>query len=352
MHGTEINNAVAEGLARVSGHVAACRSKLISGLAEGPHAALLGEYFERGKMFRATLVFLGASAVGGDPLQVTMAAEAIELCHGASLIHDDIIDGAGERRGLRALHLRKDLSTAIVLGDYLLLRAFAALTEAKTYFDAAQVLEAIAVVSELGQECCRGQVDELDRSEAPQVDPAEYLMIVERKTASLFAAAVTIGPILMSRPPSEIEALRVYGRSLGIAYQIFDDVLDLIGDVADLGKPVGNSLEQGRPLLPLIYLQEARRGDFGRRRPEALDRKSMAGLLHQEGVFGRVRAMQDQHIAAALAAVESLPRSRDVETLRTFAAYTANWLPRASESLAGNWSLPPTESAAACSLRP
>jgi geranylgeranyl pyrophosphate synthase len=228
---------------------------VIGRLAEAPTGALLVKYFQRGKMLRALLVFLGAAAAGVDPAMVSVAAEAVELLHGGALVHDDIIDEAGQRRGLPALHTQVGTKAALVLGDYLLLRCFAVLGEARVSHAPERVLEALTRLSHCAQDCCRGELDELEASAQP-ISEETYFGIVEGKTAALFAAAAVVGAILGGGDRSAIEALHTFGLSLGTAFQLRDDVLDLIGEARTLGKPVANSLGQGRPLLPLVYLQK------------------------------------------------------------------------------------------------
>ena len=301
-----------------------CRNNIIAGLLKIPFSSVLAQFFEAGKMLRALLTFITASSVGSDPAEVTMAAEAIELLHGASLVHDDIIDGAVERRGRPALHIQVGVATALVLGDYLLLRSFNVLGEAQAVCQPQRVLEALNVLSHYAQECCRGQVEELvPLDHATSED--EYFFTVQRKTASQFAAAATVGGILGGGTLSEIDALSRYGQSLGTAYQIHDDMLDLVGQPRTLGKPVGISLAQERPMLPLIYLHKygslVAREEYRRLRLSGCDRLELVALLDQEKIFARVKATQEHYIAHALKALEDLHSSDEVEALQVVALY-------------------------------
>jgi len=308
-----------------------CRRRLVSRLRNAPAGAALGEYLGRGKMLRASLVFLSCAAVGGDPERALMAAEAIELIHGGSLVHDDLIDEADERRGLPALHRRVGESAALVLGDYLLIRAFDALGEARGLHPADRVLEALRTLSHLAQECCRGQLEELDLSDQP-VSEEGYLSIIRGKTAAPFMAASVLGALLGGGTDEEIARLRQYGLSLGIAFQIYDDVLDVAGAEDALGKPVGNSLAHGRPMLPLIYLRQDGASEEAlrqvRRAGSPLDR--VMGLLEAHGVLDRVRATQEAFIDAAIASVAGFAPSTDVEILRALPIQATAWWAPAS----------------------
>ena len=174
-----------------------------------------------------------------------MAAEAIELLHGASLFHDDIMDHAAERRGMASLHEQLGVAQALVIGDDLLLRAFAALADASPRHSPEVVLQAMQALNQLARTCCRGQFEELRATR--WISEEQYFAIVEGKTASPFIAAGVLGVLLGGGTQSQLAQIRIYAREMGIAFQIHDDLLDLVGEPGSMGKPVGNSLSQGRP---------------------------------------------------------------------------------------------------------
>ncbi len=303
-----------------AGSVDRTRDALRARLADAPAGDILCEYFERGKMLRAQLVFASSAAVGGDPDEVAVGAEAIELLHAASLFHDDIVDGAAERRGLASLHERLGVGRALVVGDDLLLRAFAALGDARACHPPTRVLEATDALNQLARACCRGQFAELcaDR----WISEEQYLAIVRGKTAAPFIAAGLLGVVLGGGTSAHAGRIRVYAEEIGVAFQIGDDLLDLIGEPGMLGKPVGNSVAQGRPMLPLIYLRQVDpdlaagwQGRVDRGRPQA-----GAALLDERGVLTRVRNAQRAHVDAALAAISQFPVPAGVHELRALAA--------------------------------
>jgi geranylgeranyl pyrophosphate synthase len=303
-----------------------CRRRLVSRLCDAPSGPILGEYFERGKMLRASLVFLACGAVGGDPQDALMAAEAIELIHGAALFHDDLLDEADQRRGLPALHRRAGRSAAMLLGDFLLVRAFDALGEARELHPADRVLDAVRTLSQLAQECCRGQLEELELSNRP-VSEASYLSIIRGKTAAPFMAASVLGALLGGGTAQQIEKLRQYGLSLGMAFQIYDDLLDVAGTEGNLGKPIGNSLAHGRPMLPLIYLRQDGVPEEALRQIEGPGGAlaHVRALLESHGVFHRVRATQEAFIDAAIAAVAGLAPSLEAEVLWALPSQATAW---------------------------
>jgi geranylgeranyl pyrophosphate synthase len=265
-------------------------------------------------MLRAQLVFAAATAVGGDAEDVVLAGEAIELLHGASLVHDDIMDDAALRRGLPSLHVRLGVGQAIVIGDDLLLRAFAVLAEARASHPAARVLEASVALNALARDCCRGQFDELRADQWISEDC--YLAIVRRKTAAPFIAAGVLGVLLGGGTHAHVEHIRSYASELGIAFQIGDDLLDLVGHVAAIGKPTGNSLAQGRPMLPLLYLRATAQADLTWLNETNWPHPELPRLLEEHGVLDRVRHTQRECIDRALAALDAFPNETGVRGLR------------------------------------
>jgi geranylgeranyl pyrophosphate synthase len=298
------------------------RKALYERLLDAPAAGVLREYFQRAKMLRAFLVFAASASVGGDPDDVLMAAVAIELLHGASLFHDDIIDQASTRRGVVSLHERLGVGPALVVGDELLLKAFAALAEARVSHPAARVLEATETLNELARDCCRGQFDELCAER--WISEADYLGIVQGKTAAPFVAAGVLGILLSRGTRAQLAQIRVYSREMGIAFQIGDDLLDLVGEPRALGKPAGNSLAQGRPMLPLIYLweasSEADQRELRRLGNGDCTRRHLVERLEELGILDRVRRVQHRHVEAAVAALKGLPDPAGVDALRALAA--------------------------------
>ena len=294
-------------LSRYAPYLAGCRTAICRDLASAPLGRILSEYFEGGKMLRPLLVFVSASAVGGDPAAVVPAAQALELLHGASLIHDDIVDGAKERRGRSALHLQIGIGPAVVLGDYLILRAYTVFGQAKS----PRVLEALQVLSQCAEECCRGQVEELSSANG---DPEEtYFSIVRGKTASQFVAAATVGGILAEGQSEEIEALRTFALNLGIAFQIRDDELDLSREIFQL------------PTLPLIYFNKhgskSAQEKYSQITKNGAKPSEVLDLFRAEGVFDRLQAVKELHLNQALKAIKCLPNSSEQDAMTAMAQH-------------------------------
>jgi geranylgeranyl pyrophosphate synthase len=309
----------------LSSYVERTRQGLRARLCEAPAGDLLCRYFERGKMLRAFMVFAAAMSVGGDPEDVVMAAQAVELLHGASLFHDDIIDHASHRRGIISLHELLGVGKALVIGDDLLLRAFAALSEAHACHPAARVLRAMEALNFLAIECCRGQFEELCAER--WISEEQYSAIIARKTAAPFVAAGVLGVLLGGGNSAQLDQIRFYGQQVGIAFQIDDDLLDLIGEPGALGKPVGNSLAEGRPMLPLIYLRRLASDDAVRSKLDQVgnggcSRDELIDLLEQHGIVDRVLEVRQRHLDAAIATLKNFPNSSGVDALRVLACRT------------------------------
>jgi geranylgeranyl pyrophosphate synthase len=296
----------------------ACRGHLRERLADAPMGPLVVQYFARGKMLRARIVFLSAAAVNGEPAIAMPGAIAIELLHGASLAHDDIIDDASDRRGLPALHRQVGTDVALTLGDYLVLRAFSELLRASATHSPERVLSLVRNFSVSGQECCEGQILEL---RGPCDTEGAYLSMVQAKTGSLFAAAAVAGATLGGGTLEQVESLRSFGESLGRAYQIQDDVDEFVWE-RDPARSGAGAAGRQAPSLPLLLLTQY--GSSGAvaewRRLRATNRHhEIAALLHREAVWDRIVAAQDMTISTALKALNALGASDSVLALSTLA---------------------------------
>lgn len=312
-------------LKRYGTHLQVCRDRIIADLQKSSRTAVLAGYFREGKRFRALLTFVAASAIGIEPRKMIPVASALELLHGASLIHDDIVDEAAERRSLPALHVRIGIGPALILGDYLILRAFTVLQELHDLYGPERMIEASHALNSYAQLCCLGELRELMPTGGGNPED-EYLTIVEGKTASQFAAAATLPAIVGGGTSVEIEALRTYGINVGIAFQIQDDVLDMVGDSEVLGKPVGTGLIKERLLLPLIYLERygsttALREYHRVPQTDAGRLVQLAALLKEEGILDRIKVTQDRYLSAGLQALERIRASDDRTTLSVLATY-------------------------------
>ncbi len=204
-----------------------------------------------GKRLRPSALLLAAEAVGGKPENMLPAALAVEFVHNFTLIHDDIMDEADLRRGLPTVHKKWGIPRAIIAGDALYSKAFEILSCTKS--EPAQIVESIELLSKTSTDICEGQWMDMDFQIRKDVKEEEYMRMVEKKTAVLFAAAVKIGAILSGGNRDVSRALWDFGIKTGIGFQIYDDVIDLITPEEILGKAQGGDIIEGKRTLIVIH---------------------------------------------------------------------------------------------------
>lgn len=273
-----------------------------------------------GKRLRPALVMLAARLGEPDLEQVYRGAMAIEFIHSATLIHDDLIDRAPTRRGLRTIHESLGANPAIIIGDY--------------YFaKGANLMSLIGnqridlLLSQAVMSICYGEMLQLTSQRKYDQSLQEYHDKIERKTAALLAASAYVGGALGRLAEAEVEALRRYGHLLGMAFQIADDVLDYLSSEREMGKPVGNDLKQGTVTLPLMLaLKDPAVGPRLERvlAREPLQDGDYADVVH---LVRESRAIEDSYDEArsfsrrASAELERFPASPYREALNELARY-------------------------------
>jgi heptaprenyl diphosphate synthase/octaprenyl-diphosphate synthase len=199
-----------------------------------------------GKRLRAALVLLAARLRSYNLARAIHPAAAVELLHGASLVHDDLVDNANRRRGRVTVHTCWDNGVALMLGDYF----FALSADELAAEPDPRIIQFYAAAAKTVVE---GELSPVTTLEPLDVALAQYRYKIGCKTAALFEAACKAGIAVAGGDQEDIEALGAFGYELGVAFQIVDDVLDFIGDEDALGKPAGNDLREGTLTLPLIY---------------------------------------------------------------------------------------------------
>ena len=199
-----------------------------------------------GKRLRPLLTLLSALALGHCSTQHIKFAAVIEFIHTATLLHDDVVDISSLRRGRPTANAEFGNAPSVLVGDFLYTRAFQLMVQ----LDNMDVLRLMADTTNIIAE---GEVLQLTRAGDPATTQEQYLDVVTRKTAILFAAACEGAALLAGHTPDSARHMHAYGLNLGIAFQIIDDVLDYQGDPETMGKNVGDDLTEGKPTLPLIY---------------------------------------------------------------------------------------------------
>lgn len=211
----------------------------------------IGEYIvgAGGKRMRPAMVLLVANALGYQGSHHHLLAAVVEFIHTATLLHDDVVDESDLRRGRSTANAVFGNAASVLVGDYLYSRSFEMMVECNS-------MRAMSVLSGATTIIAEGEVLQLLNVHDPDVSRERYLQVVRYKTAKLFEAAAQVGAILSEATPELEEAAAAYGRHIGTAFQLIDDVLDYSGDAESLGKNVGDDLREGKPTLPLIRVME------------------------------------------------------------------------------------------------
>lgn len=199
-----------------------------------------------GKRMRPILILLVAKNFGQVSSVTQHAAVGLELLHTASLVHDDVVDEAAERRGQASVNADYDNKVAVLVGDYVLSTALLHVS----YTHSEIIVRRLA---ELGRTLSDGEILQLANIQSKKVTEEVYYKIIERKTAALFEACAAIGTESAGATEEEVEAARLFGKNLGIVFQIRDDIFDYYDSEAEIGKPTGNDLAEGKLTLPIIY---------------------------------------------------------------------------------------------------
>ncbi|GAD03976.1 octaprenyl diphosphate synthase [Agarivorans albus] len=202
-----------------------------------------------GKRIRPLLTVLAARALGYQQDQHIKLAAIIEFIHTSTLLHDDVVDESELRRGKDTANARFGNAASVLVGDFLYSRSFQLMTQL-------QNLKVMDILADATNVIAEGEVLQLINCNDPDTDEARYFEVIYCKTAKLFEAATRLAAVI-GEQSAEIElAMQDYGKYLGTAFQIMDDVLDYVADQAEMGKNVGDDLAEGKPTLPLIYAME------------------------------------------------------------------------------------------------
>ena len=261
-----------------------------------------------GKRLRPLLTLAAARLAGHRGTAHLKLAAVVEFIHTATLLHDDVVDESARRRGRATANILWDNKSSVLVGDYLFARAFQLMVECGNL----RVLDILSTASAVISE---GEVLQLATAHDLATTRERYELVIGGKTAALFAAATEVGGVIADRPAGEVAALRVYGQSLGMAFQLADDVLDYGGVTARLGKNTGDDFREGKVTLPVIL--GVARGDAAAqafwRRTIARGEQREGDLETALGHLAATRALEDSlaaaqaHVDRAVAALEVFP---------------------------------------------
>lgn len=276
--------------------------------AEVPFAESVMHYAigNRGKRFRPLLTLLSAGLCGYRDEHCATAAAFIEFIHNATLLHDDVIDESEMRRGKPSANVAFSNAASVLVGDFLYTRAFQLMVRTGN----PEVLETMAEATNL---ISTGEIMQLDNMYDPEVDEARYYRVIELKTAVLFSAACKVAAQLAGVARSRIDALAEYGKKLGLAFQILDDMLDYTGDVTQTGKATGNDLSEGKPTMPLIRAQTQLDEKDRTRLRSIIEQGEREAIDEVITLLGKTDALQYSYDCALKMVREAVDALRDFE---------------------------------------
>lgn len=264
-----------------------------------------------GKRVRPALVLLASRLVSGEasPAAIRLAA-VMEMLHTATLVHDDIIDEARVRRGRTSANVQWGNDRTVLVGDWLYMTAFDMSLRERSF----EILDSLTRMTRLMVE---GEIVQLSLIGNSYITEDEHLDIVRRKTAYMFSTCAEVGGIVAGATLEEQRSLARYGLSVGVAFQLIDDVLDFVSTEAKLGKPVANDIREGKLTLPLIYLMEEGNDDQRRmietvmreRAFQTVRREEVLRLIREKGTLGRARAEAERYASEAIESLSIFPPS-------------------------------------------
>ncbi|MRV75309.1 octaprenyl diphosphate synthase [Duganella sp. FT92W] len=261
-----------------------------------------------GKRIRPVLVLLMANAYSYKGAAHHELAAVVEFIHTATLLHDDVVDESSLRRGRATANALFGNAASVLVGDFLYSRAFQMMVS----LDSMRVM---SILSDATNVIAEGEVLQLLNMHDPDVTEERYLQVIRSKTAKLFEAAAELGALVAGANDDQIAAAGEYGRSLGTAFQLIDDVLDYTGDAAEIGKNVGDDLREGKPTLPLIWLMAhgtSEQRELVRSCIENGDEQHFDAILSaitNSGALDYTRRAAEEAGERALNAVQDLPES-------------------------------------------
>lgn len=265
-----------------------------------------------GKRVRPTLLLLATNLVTGhSPAAAIRMAAVMEMLHSATLVHDDIIDEARVRRGRASANAKWGNDVTVLIGDWLYMTAFDMSLRERNF----DILDVLIRMTRLMVE---GEIIQLSLIGNSYITEAQHLDIVRRKTAYMFSTCAEVGGIVAGASREQQTALAHYGLSVGIAFQLIDDVLDFVSTEAKLGKPVANDLREGKLTLPLIYLMEIGAPEHRRmletvmreRGFETVKRDEVLQLIYEHGTLDRARQEARRYADQAIEALSIFPPSQ------------------------------------------
>jgi octaprenyl-diphosphate synthase len=273
-----------------------------------PLVEKIGDYIisAGGKRLRPLLVLLSGKALGYQADDLRLLAATIEFLHTATLLHDDVVDMSGMRRGRATANAQWGNAPSVLVGDFLYSRSFEMMVELGS-------MPVMRILSRATRVIAEGEVLQLSKVRDASTTEDTYMEVIRGKTAMLFEASTHSAAALAGAAEAQSEALRHFGDHLGIAFQLVDDLLDYQGDAATLGKNVGDDLAEGKPTLPLIYTMREGSAEQAALVRTAIqkggieDLESIRAAVQASGALDYTARLARQHADQAIACLDALP---------------------------------------------
>ncbi len=276
-----------------------------------------------GKRIRPVLVLLIANAHSYRGTDHHQLAAVVEFIHTATLLHDDVVDESSLRRGRKTANALFGNAASVLVGDFLHSRAFQMMVTVGN-------IRAMQILADATNVIAEGEVLQLLNMHDPDISEERYTQVIRSKTAKLFEAAAQLGALVAGASEDEIEAAAEYGRSLGTAFQLIDDVLDYSGHAEDIGKNVGDDLREGKATLPLIYLMEhgsTEQRELVRNCIENGDEEHFDAVLlavTTSGALDYTKRKAEEAAARASASIMTLPDSQFKDALLKLSTFAVH----------------------------
>ena len=280
-----------------------------------------------GKRLRPYMVFQSCKILGGSSSKAMPAASAVEMIHNFTLVHDDIMDNDEVRHGVPTVHKKFGMPLAILAGDVLFSKAYQVITQSKLSSDA--IIELVSRLAKACVDVCEGQLLDIKMADEKRIPTqSEYINMISKKTAALFDVSCAMGAICATRKNKDIRNLSTFGKNLGIAFQITDDLIGVMGDPKITKKPVGNDLREGKKSLPILMAIKSSKGKdkktilnaFGNSEITRKDLNKAVEVIRSIGIEDRVRRQALSYASKAEKSLESYsgPNKRELIALLDF----------------------------------
>jgi geranylgeranyl diphosphate synthase type I len=250
-----------------------------------------------GKRLRPYMVIKSCQILGGKTSKAMPAASAVEMVHNFTLVHDDIMDNDEMRHGVPTVHKKFGMPVAILAGDVLFSKAFQIISNSKLSGNA--MTQLISRLATACVEVCEGQIMDIKMAEGKKIpSQSEYIKMIGKKTAALFDVSCAMGAICATNKTTDVVNLSSFGNNLGIAFQITDDLIGVMGDPKITKKPVGNDLREGKKSLPILMAIKSAKGKnktiilkaFGNQKASKNDVKKAVDVIRALGIEENVRS--------------------------------------------------------------